>query len=116
MNPGIKMKKEEGIDIEMTISVNTLQEHGTRDQELSQCIRESISQEDPKKINDEIRMLTDIQESKETISFYIKDEESENIDMTINDITMDLFHINDKTNYTKFINQVGELQDKKLVI
>ena len=48
-------------------------------------------------------MLANIEESKETISFCIKEEETDPTDMTIFDIAMDLSHIHNNTDYTRFI-------------
>ena len=54
---------------------------------------------------DENEILANIEESKETINFCIKEEETDSKDMTIFGIAMDLSHINDKTNYSKFIHE-----------
>ena len=61
---------------------------------------------------DENEILANIEESKETINFCIKEEETDSKDMAIFDIAMDLSHINDKTNYTKFIHKkLPQLRD-----
>ena len=48
-------------------------------------------------------MLANIEESKETISFCIKEEETDPTDMTIFDIAMDLSHIHNNVDYTTFM-------------
>ena len=49
-------------------------------------------------------MLANIEESKETVNFCIKKEETDSKDMTIYGIAMDLSHINYKTSYIKFMH------------
>ena len=68
-------------------------------------VLESISQEELKRIHDKTEMLANIEESKETISFCIKEEETDPIDMTIFDIAMDLSHIHNNVDYTRFIHE-----------
>ena len=48
-----------------------------------------------------------MEESKETISFCIKEEETDPTDMTIFDIAMDLSHIHNNVDYTTFIHEAS---------
>ena len=58
--------------MEVALSVRILQRYRTYAQELSKCVSH---QEDLRRINNEIEILIDIEESKETINFYIEEEE-----------------------------------------
>ena len=104
-NPHNKIKMEEDHGIEMAYSVRTRQESQSNGQEPTQYVPESISQEELKRIYDKTEMLANIEESKETISFYIKEEETDPIDMTIFDIAMDLSHIHNNIDHTRFIHE-----------
>ena len=105
LHPNIKIKKEEDHVIEMAFSFRALQEYQTNGHGSSQCIPETVAQEEQRGIKDETEMLANIEESKETINFYIKEEETDSTDVTIFDIAMVLSHINDKTNYNKVIHE-----------
>ena len=53
----------------------------------------------------EIDMLQDIEENKCTLKYCIKEEEESGQDFSMFDIAMDMSHIQDKHNYTKFIQE-----------
>ena len=50
-------------------------------------------------------MLQDIEENKCTLKYHIKEEEESGQDLSMFDIAMDLSHIQDNHNYTKFIQE-----------
>ena len=82
LNPNIKIKTEDDHGIEMVVSVKAVQESQTNGHEPSQCTTESISQAELKEIYDETKILANITESKETINFCIKEEETRKADVT----------------------------------
>ena len=53
----------------------------------------------------EIDMLQDIEENKYTLRYCIKEEEESGQDLSIFDLAMDMSHIEDKEDYTKFIQK-----------
>ena len=110
LNPHIKIKREDDHGIEVALSVRAVQ---ANDHEPSQFTTDSISQAELKEIYDETEMIADIAESKETINFCIKEEETDPRDLTIIDIAMDLSHIRNNIDYTNFIkNKLPRLHDQ----
>ena len=56
-------------------------------------------------MKNEIDMLQDIEENKCKLSYCIKEEEESGQYLNMFDIAMDISHINDKGDYTKFIQK-----------
>ena len=106
LEPSLRIEREENYGKGVALSIRKLiQEHVTHAQGLSKYILDSMSQEDLRKIKNEIEIFIDIEESKETIIFCMaKEEEEESTDneMTIFDITINLSHIRDSMNHTRF--------------
>ena len=53
----------------------------------------------------EIEMLQDIEENKCTLRYCIKEEEESGQDLSMFEIAMDMSHIQDKDDYTKYIQK-----------
>ena len=106
MEPSRRVEREEDHRKVVALSIRTfIQGHGAHAQGLSLCIPDSMSQKNLRKIKNEIEIFIDIEESKETIIFCMaKEEEEESTDneMTIFDITINLSHIRDSMNHTRF--------------
>ena len=66
---------------------------------------DNISQENLMEIKQEIDMLHEISMNKESVNFYLKQEDTFNEDTIMIEIAMDMSHINDKTDYTKHIKE-----------
>ena len=61
----------------------------------------------------EIDMLQDIEENKCTFRYCIKEEEESGQDLSMFDIAMDMSHIQDSNDYTKFIQEkLPQLHDQ----
>ena len=65
----------------------------------------NINQEHLKSIKKEIDMLHEINMNKESINFYLKQEDIFNEDTIMLEIAMDMTHIKGKTDYTKHIKE-----------
>ena len=52
-----------------------------------------------------INVLHEIETNKESVNFYIKEENTSQEDTIMLEIAMDMTHIKDKTDYTRHINE-----------
>ena len=77
---------------------------------------DTIKQENLMKIKKEIDMIHKIETNKESINFYIKEEDtSEEDNIIVLEIAMDITNIKDKTEYRRHINErLPRLHDKKI--
>ena len=63
----------------------------------------------------EIDILQDIEENKCTLRYCIKEEQESGQDLSMFDMAMDISHIQDNHNYTKFIQQkLPRLHDQNI--
>ena len=78
-------------------------------------LTDNISQENLMKIKQEIDMLHEINMNKDSVNFYLKQEDTFNEDTIMIEIAMDMSHIKDKTDYTKHIKEkLPRLHDQTL--
>ena len=99
-----KIKQESDHGVEVAFSAISILD---KDKPRALNINEDGAQNQAqlRRIKDEIRMLEEIEDNKNTITFCIKHEETTQQDLCVFDIAMDLSHIHDKTDYTDFIQE-----------
>ena len=115
----IKIKQKDDDDpFEVAYSAKSVQDIKKTDDTLRQsnCHNEhqsidtknnsnNIRQENLMDIKKEIDMLHEINTNKESINFYLKQEDTFNEDTIMLEIAMDMARIKDKTDYTKHIKE-----------
>ena len=68
-------------------------------------ITTTLNKKSYERMKREIETLQDIEENKCTLRYHIKEEEEPGQDLNMFDVAMDLSHIQDNHNYTKFIQE-----------
>ena len=86
---------------------NLLQVNDNHDrQELNTLApQDNIDQEHLLNIKKEIDMLYEIETNKDSVSFYVKEEDTSHQDSLMLEIAMDMSHIKDNTDYTNHIKE-----------